>query len=113
MEIEEWEKLSAAADALPRAWVRLGFGEQVRFLRQQRGVSQRHLAEFAGLHQAAVSRFESGSDGRLSTFLTLCSALGYSMTFIPTIDCDETNGLLQDQGLERADRMELGRMRRR
>ena len=57
---------------------RLGFelGEQVRKLREERGLNQQELARLAGTSQPAIARLEaSGVDPRLETLRRLSHAL--------------------------------------
>ena len=42
------------------AHVQVRFGERLRAVRQQRGISQEKLAELAGLHRTYVSSIERG-----------------------------------------------------
>lgn len=42
---------------------RIQLGQKIQQLRKKRGVSQRRLGIFLGLHQAAVSRIEKGQQG--------------------------------------------------
>jgi transcriptional regulator with XRE-family HTH domain len=53
-------------------------GEQLRALRLRRGLTQRQLAERAGLSLTAVGHAESGQGATLSTFVRLLKALGRS-----------------------------------
>ncbi|MBI5623279.1 MAG: helix-turn-helix transcriptional regulator [Elusimicrobia bacterium] len=46
-------------------------------LREGRGISQRQLAEHAGVHASVVSRAERGEDAKLSTWGRLFEGLGY------------------------------------
>jgi transcriptional regulator with XRE-family HTH domain len=55
----------------------------LREIREQQGVSQRALAQAAGITQAALFRLESGeTDPRLSTLRALANALGVSVAEI-------------------------------
>ena len=52
-------------------------GERVRRLRAERGLSQRGLAEGAGVHERHVQRVEAGASNlRVSTVALLARALG-------------------------------------
>ena len=51
-------------------------GEQVRKLREERGLSQQELARLVGTSQPAIARLEAGSvDPRLETLRRLSDAL--------------------------------------
>lgn len=55
------------------------FGERVRAVRQEKGMTQEELAEAAGLHPTYISNLERGY--RVATIVTLvrvCGALGAS-----------------------------------
>jgi transcriptional regulator with XRE-family HTH domain len=55
----------------------------LRSARAARGLTQRQLADQAGLHQAQVARAESGADLRLSTLLELAHAAGLELFLAP------------------------------
>jgi transcriptional regulator with XRE-family HTH domain len=55
----------------------------LRKARAARGLTQRQLADQAGLHQAQVARAESGADLRLSTLLELAHAAGLVLFLAP------------------------------
>lgn len=75
IEREDLEAALTAALRLPRSWTSAGPGAQLRALREDRRVSQRLLAETAGLDASRVSRLERGGDAPLRTWLRLFSAL--------------------------------------
>lgn len=57
-------------------------GQKLRALRGLRGISQRELAERAGVSPVSLATFESGkSDMRASTIVKLCEALGVTITY--------------------------------
>ncbi|MFI8852313.1 helix-turn-helix transcriptional regulator [Streptomyces sp. 891-h] len=58
-----------AAAAYQAAGLRFELGAAVRKRRESLGMSQRELADAAGLHQPAVARFEAG--GTMPTILML------------------------------------------
>jgi transcriptional regulator with XRE-family HTH domain len=53
------------------------FGQRLRDLRAEHGVSQDALAERTGIHPTAIGRFERGDrEPRLSSILRLARGLG-------------------------------------
>jgi len=65
-------------DAL--AHVQARFGERLRAVRQERGISQEKLAELAGLHRTYVSSIERGERNvSLVNIERLAAALGVAM----------------------------------
>jgi transcriptional regulator with XRE-family HTH domain len=58
------------------------FGEQIRQLREQAGLSQNALARAAGIDSTHVSRIENAKQGvpRRTTVVKLIRALGFSLT---------------------------------
>ena len=61
--------------------VQIRFGERLRAVRQQRGISQEKLAELAGLHRTYVSSIERGERNvSLVNIERLAAALGVAMT---------------------------------
>lgn len=62
------------------AHVQVQFGEKVRTVRQERGISQEKLAELAGLHRTYVSSIERGERNvSLVNIQRLAAALGVAM----------------------------------
>ena len=56
------------------------FGERVRALRQQKGISQERLAELANLHRTYISSVELGERNvSLKNIQALADALGVSL----------------------------------
>ncbi len=102
-----------AALSVPGPWARAAPGEQLRALRQARGVSQRHAADAAGVNQSVVSRLEAGGDARWSIWRRLFAGLGYDAVLTPLSNSEDVEGLLETEALARQDRMEAGLMRRR
>lgn len=66
MEEMESEKIVASAARL------------LRETRLERGISQRQLADTAGVNPAVVNRVERGRDARLSTYAKLFAGLGFA-----------------------------------
>ena len=55
----------------------MSFGENVRFWRHGRGLTQQQLAERAGMHVVQISKLESGkANPQLSTMRKVAEALG-------------------------------------
>jgi transcriptional regulator with XRE-family HTH domain len=114
MELEDaLDQACAAALSVPRAWISAEPGDQLRTLRHSRGVSQRHLADAAGVSQSVVCRLERGADARWTIWRSLFTALGYDAVLTPLSTSEDAEDLLEVQAQERQDRMEAGRMRRR
>jgi transcriptional regulator with XRE-family HTH domain len=89
-------------------------GAQLRDLRRDRGISQRHLAEELGVDQSEISKIERGADACWTTLLRLFAGLGYdiALTAQPSAGEDDVEDFLQDGIQRRRDRMEKGRMSR-
>ncbi len=83
-------------------------GEQLRALRRSREVSQRHLAELAGVDQSVICRLEKGADARWATWKRLFSALAWKVVLRPEAFTEEFEGLLEDGTKERKERREAG-----
>ncbi|MDE2490774.1 MAG: helix-turn-helix domain-containing protein [Elusimicrobia bacterium] len=73
-------------------------------LRRERRISQRLLADEAGVDSAAVSRIERGRDARLSTRAKLFEGLGYRLDFEITELCEEAGPLLAAEAWRRDER---------
>ncbi len=59
--------------------VRVAFGRRVRRIREQRGFSQEHLADLAGIHRTYMSSVERGRRNiGLDNIAALADALGVS-----------------------------------
>ncbi|WP_299440654.1 helix-turn-helix transcriptional regulator [uncultured Rhodospira sp.] len=74
-----------AAEA-PISSVALEIGEMVREMRLAAGMSQRDLAEAAGLHQSAISAIERGEGKDGPTYRkirAIAKALGMDVAFVP------------------------------
>jgi transcriptional regulator with XRE-family HTH domain len=55
----------------------IAFGQRLRALRAERGISQDELAERTGIHSTAIGRLERGTrEPRLKTILRLAEGLG-------------------------------------
>ncbi len=65
------------------------------------GITQKELAEMAGMHQSTISRIESGEhDVQLSTIIQLAEALDarLDIRFVAVIDEDEFQKVLEVSG---------------
>lgn len=59
------------------AGLAVAFGQRLRQVRKEHGVSQRVLARRTDLHETAIARFERGArEPRLATILRLAKGLG-------------------------------------
>ena len=71
----------AAADAYQQASLRFELAEAVRSRREELGLSQRQLAERAGMTQPGVARFEAGgTTPTIPVLERLARALGLRLT---------------------------------
>jgi transcriptional regulator with XRE-family HTH domain len=73
-------------------------------LRHERGISQRQLADEAGVNPAQVNRVERGRDARLSTWARLFEGLGYRLTLETAELCEEAPELLAEEAERRRER---------
>jgi HTH-type transcriptional regulator / antitoxin HipB len=79
---------SAAAEAYEQTRLRFELAEAVRTRRQELGLSQRQLAERAGMTQPGVARFEAGgTTPTIPVLERLATALGLRLTI--ALDPDE------------------------
>ena len=77
-------------------------------LRQQRGISQRQLADHANVNASVVRDAERGEDARLSTWDKLFEGLGYRLLVDATELAEETADLLAEEADRRRDRRQEG-----
>jgi HTH-type transcriptional regulator/antitoxin HipB len=71
----------AAAEAYEQTRLRFELGEAVRTRREELGLSQRQLAERAGMTQPGVARFEAGgTTPTIPVLERLARALGLQLT---------------------------------
>ncbi|MDE2142019.1 MAG: helix-turn-helix transcriptional regulator [Elusimicrobia bacterium] len=77
-------------------------------LREERGISQRQLADEAGVDSSLVNRVENGRDARLSTWVKLFEGLGYRLLFDTTELCDESADLHAEEAERRRERQREG-----
>ena len=88
MKLREWESVKAPSGS--NSEVQAGYaeaklaselGSKVRAIRLKRGLTQKQLAELAGMTQSAVARFEAGgTTPTLAVLSRLAQALGMSLT---------------------------------
>lgn len=106
------KELGAACSAggrLPRRWIEAPPGLQLRALRLERLISQRHLAQEAGLSQSFVCRLEAGrADATFGTWKKLFEALGCLAAFALLPYAEEVEELLERGREEREDRQRDG-----
>lgn len=77
MDEEIIEAAFAAGTRLPPTWAKADAGAQLRAVRLDRRISQRHLAQEAGVSQSFVCRLEAGRcDATLTVWRKLFEALG-------------------------------------
>jgi transcriptional regulator with XRE-family HTH domain len=70
------ERLQERIRTADRGWFFAAIADQVATRRQQRGLSQRELAELVGTTQSAVARLERGGrPPRIDTLLRIADAL--------------------------------------
>jgi transcriptional regulator with XRE-family HTH domain len=70
------ERLQERIRTADRGWFFAAIADQVAKRRQQRGLSQRELAELVGTTQSAVARLERGGrPPRIDTLLRIADAL--------------------------------------
>ena len=97
-----------AACELPDWWREMPPGDQLRGLREDRGISQRQLADATGIKQSMISRLERGSDARLSTWRRLFGGLNYEAVLTPLPGIEEGDDLLQEEAQRRRERQRAG-----
>ena len=79
-------------------------GRQLRELRHERRISQRQLADEAGVDVSMVARVERGRDARLSTWTRLFEGLGYRLILETHELCEEAEDLLTEESVRRSQR---------
>jgi transcriptional regulator with XRE-family HTH domain len=96
-----------SAPGWPDRWVAEN-GAKLRALRRERGNSQKHLADAAGVNVSQVSRVEAGRDAQLTTLLKIYDGLGYRFEFDLQEICEEAGDLLAEESERRRIRREDG-----
>lgn len=77
-------------------------------LRRERRISQRQLADEAGVNPSSVNRAEGGADAALSTWVKLFRGLGYLLVFDVEELAEEIPDLLAEEAARRRERRRLG-----
>lgn len=77
-------------------------------LRHERHISQRQLADAAGLSPSVVHRAESGKDARLSTWERLFAGIGYFLDWKVVELAEEMGDLLNEERARRQERQYEG-----
>ena len=72
-----------AAAAAPQECARSGDGGIVRMMRDRVYLTQRQLAELAGLPHSKIARIEAGQDVRLSTLRRYFAGCGCELLLLP------------------------------
>lgn len=90
-----------------RRWVRKNARRLWR-LRLDRGMSQKQLADEAGINVSQVSRVELGRDAQLTTFLKIYDGLGYRLEWGIQETCEEAGALLYAEAERRFARRDAG-----
>jgi transcriptional regulator with XRE-family HTH domain len=86
-----------------RRWV-ADSGLHLRELRLERGISQKQLADEAGVNVSQISRVEAGRDAQLSSVLKIYRGLGYQVRFELQEISEEAGGLLSEEAWRRQER---------
>lgn len=81
-----FEELLDHAEATPKWWAALAWGEAFKRLRWTKKLTQAEVAARAGFSQSFVSRFEKGRDVRMSELRRLYAALGHKALVIAELD---------------------------
>jgi transcriptional regulator with XRE-family HTH domain len=76
--------MTSASESMARRWTAVIVGERIRELRRQRGISQKDLADRAGISPDTLSRLERQlrTSCRTRTIVRLAAALGEEPTSI-------------------------------
>lgn len=76
----------------------------LRECRLERRISQKQLADAAGVNPSVVHRAERGTDARLSTWNKLFEGLGYRLTFEAEETSEDAGGWHLDEAYRRRER---------
>lgn len=83
-------------------------GVLLRRLRRERRVSQRQLADTAGVNSSIVNRAERGGDALFSTWDKLFRGLGHRLTFDTEETSEEAPDVLAEEAYRRRENRRLG-----
>jgi transcriptional regulator with XRE-family HTH domain len=98
------EEIMRAAHQLRAATKGLSIGSLIKSIRVRLGMSQKALAQRAGMPQSTVSRIESGqSDTTLSTLNKLLHALSCDLVIAPLLQ-GSTDSIRQQQAKKMAEK---------
>ena len=76
-------KLRLTPEEMTEIDLKLQLIEKIIEIREEKGVTQKELAEMTGLKQTAISRFETSKTiPRLDTILKLITPLGYKLQIV-------------------------------
>ena len=76
-------KLGLTPEEMAEIDLKLQLVEKIIEAREEKGVTQKELAEMTGLKQTAISRFETSKTiPRLDTILKLITPLGYKLQIV-------------------------------
>lgn len=84
----------------------------LRKRRSERRISQRQLADSAGVNQSVVSRAERGGDALLSTWDALFQGLGDRLELDSTEFSEDAGAVLDEEALRRSDNRRWGLLAR-
>lgn len=76
----------------------------LRSSRQQRGISQRQLADSVGINSSLVSRLEKGQNARLLTWAALFEGMDYRLLFDVTELSEEAQDFMDAEAERRHER---------
>lgn len=63
--------------------IRVKIGMKIRYLRQEKGISVRELADLADVNKSTIVNLEAGRfDARLDTLQSIANALGKEVDFV-------------------------------
>lgn len=87
----------SASGQIPFDWIKASPADQLRQLRGALYLSQRQLADSAGVSAAVICRLERGADARLSTWRKIFEAMGYWAVIMPAAFAEESEDLIMEE----------------